>query len=71
MAAGNRNWQKSLENPEDHEAVINAAARLVGKEDAADDAKAAAAAAPGAGGAAGAGEESTVEDERKGKESTR
>jgi hypothetical protein len=68
MAAGNRNWQKSLENPEDHEAVINAAARLVGKEDAADDAKAAAAAAPGA---AGAGEESTVEDERKGKESTR
>ena len=29
MAAGNRNWQKSLENPEDHEAVINAAARLV------------------------------------------
>jgi len=70
MAAGNRNWQKSLENPEDHEAVINAAARLVGKEDAADGAKAAAAAAPGAGGAAGAGEEST-EDERKGKESTR
>lgn len=68
MAAGNRNWQKSLENPEDHEAVINAAARLVGKEDAGDDAKAAAAAAPGAG---GAGEESTVEDERKGKESTR
>lgn len=68
MAAGNRNWQKSLENPEDHEAVINAAARLVGKEDAADGAKAAAAAAPGAG---GAGEESTVEDERKGKESTR
>ena len=30
---GNRNWQKSLENPEDHEAVINAAARLVGQDE--------------------------------------
>ena len=29
---GNRNWQKSLENPEEHQAVINAAARLVGTE---------------------------------------
>ena len=29
---GNRNWQKSLENPEQHDAVINAAARLVGSD---------------------------------------
>lgn len=29
---GNRNWQKSLENPEQHQAVINAAARLVRSE---------------------------------------
>lgn len=29
---GNRNWQKSLENPEQHQDVINAAARLVGTD---------------------------------------
>ena len=32
VCAGNRNWQKSLENPEQHQAVINAAARLVRSE---------------------------------------